>query len=261
MTSLLKWLATNAINWDIGWHSALGTQEPQGQGPSLPWWWFNRTEAAHSSQLTFHRKPSWDWSQGCNWMWQYVWEFVGWHRPMCQLLCPDLLLWCLLLPNLYHFGCYRKNSYKKIHLSTVSGMDGKIFSHQFLVVPECPTCLLERDLSPPSKSCSYYNPDRRCFKTLFWGQTDYFYQPPSETTLEWERPFMDVWSKYPQISNSADGKSRPDYIPLWGFKSSYPPAYAWGLSPLSCCPGNLGPLGKPWAGLSEDPLTNPEEIW
>ena len=35
MTSLLKWLATNAINWDIGQHSALGTQEPQGQGPSL----------------------------------------------------------------------------------------------------------------------------------------------------------------------------------------------------------------------------------
>ena len=23
----------------------------------------------------------------------------------------------------------------------------------------------------PSKSCSYCNPDRRCFKTLFWGQT------------------------------------------------------------------------------------------
>ena len=36
MTSLLKWLATNAISWDIGWHSALGTQEPQGQVPSLP---------------------------------------------------------------------------------------------------------------------------------------------------------------------------------------------------------------------------------
>ena len=36
MTSLLEWLATNAINWDIGWHFALGTQEPQGQAPSLP---------------------------------------------------------------------------------------------------------------------------------------------------------------------------------------------------------------------------------
>ena len=36
VTSLLKWLAINAISWDIGQHSALGTQEPQGQAPSLP---------------------------------------------------------------------------------------------------------------------------------------------------------------------------------------------------------------------------------
>ena len=36
MASLLKWLATNAINWDIEWHSALGTQEPQDQVSSFP---------------------------------------------------------------------------------------------------------------------------------------------------------------------------------------------------------------------------------
>ena len=36
VTSLLKQLATNAINWDTGQHSALRTQEPQGQVPSLP---------------------------------------------------------------------------------------------------------------------------------------------------------------------------------------------------------------------------------
>ena len=70
--------------------------------------------------------------------------------------------------------------------------------------------------SLPSRSCSYYNPDRGCFKTLFQGQANYFYQPPSETTPKWERPFTNVWSKNPQISSSADGKSRPDYIPLWG---------------------------------------------
>ena len=44
----------------------------------------------------------------------------------------------------------------------------------------------------PSKSCSYCNHDRRCFKTLLWGQTNYFYQPPSKTTPKWERPFMDI---------------------------------------------------------------------
>ena len=27
---------------------------------------------------------------------------------------------------------------------------------------------------------------------LSWGQINYFYQPRSETTPEWERPFMDV---------------------------------------------------------------------
>ena len=54
---------------------------------------------------------------------------------------------------------------------------GQIFSHQFLVAPECPiTPLLGRDLSLPSESCRYCSPDRRCFKTLSWGQADYFYQ-------------------------------------------------------------------------------------
>ena len=40
-----------------------------------------------------------------------------------------------------------------------------------------------------------------------------------------------------------------------------PPAYPRGLSPLSLLSRNLGPLDKTQEGLSEDPLTNPEEIW
>ena len=36
MTSLLKWLAINDINWDIGRHSAFRTQEPQGQHQAFP---------------------------------------------------------------------------------------------------------------------------------------------------------------------------------------------------------------------------------
>ena len=36
VTSVLKRLAMSAFNWDIGWHFALGTQEPPGQAPSLP---------------------------------------------------------------------------------------------------------------------------------------------------------------------------------------------------------------------------------
>ena len=49
--------------------------------------------------------------------------------------------------------------------------DGQVVSHQFQVVPECPTPLLERDISLPLKFFRYCSPDRRCFKTLFWGQT------------------------------------------------------------------------------------------
>ena len=52
---------------------------------------------------------------------------------------------------------------------------------------------------------------------------------------------MYVWSKDPQISSRADGKSRPDYIPLSG--------YPQGLSPLSLLPRNLEPLDKAPKGI------------
>ena len=61
VTSLLEQLATNAINWDVGRHSALGTQEPQGQAPSLPSPRFNRTEAPTpaSPPVTDNRHVPW----------------------------------------------------------------------------------------------------------------------------------------------------------------------------------------------------------
>ena len=89
-------------------------------------------------------------------------------------------------------GAIGKTITKRFTQALLCCWDGQIFSHQFLVVPECPTPLLGRDLSLPLKSCSYCSPDRRWFKTLSWRQTNYFYQPSSETTSEWERPFMDV---------------------------------------------------------------------
>ena len=54
---------------------------------------------------------------------------------------------------------------------------------------------------------------------------------------------MDVWWKYPQISSNADGKSRPDYIPL-RFLIQLCSCLPWGLSPLSLLPRNFGPLDK-----------------
>ena len=48
------------------------------------------------------------------------------------------------------------------------------------------------EISLHLQNLAYLYTDRRCIETLFWGQANYFYQPPSETTPEWERPFMDV---------------------------------------------------------------------
>ena len=61
------------------------------------------------------------------------------------LLCADLLLWSLLLPNLYHLGCYRKNNYERSTRALLCCWDGQIFPHQFLVVPDCPPPLLGRN--------------------------------------------------------------------------------------------------------------------
>ena len=166
MTSLLKQLTTNAINWDIRRHSALATQKPQGQAPSLPSQWFNRTEAARSSQPACYRQPSRCWSQGYTWMW-----LVG--PRISKGATYSVLTSCsrVFFPqNCTILAATGKTINKKIHLSTCC-WDRQIFSHQFLAVPDCPP-LLGKNLSLPLKSCSYCSPDRRCFKTLFWEQTN-----------------------------------------------------------------------------------------
>ena len=89
-------------------------------------------------------------------------------------------------------GATGKTITKRFTQALLCCWNGQILCHQVLVVPACPIPLLGRELSLPSKSCSDCSPDTRCFKTLSWGQTNYFYQPPSEITPEWERPFMDL---------------------------------------------------------------------
>ena len=115
--------------------------------------------------------------------------------------------------------------------------------------------------SPPSKSCSYCNPDRRCFKILFLGQTNYFYKPPSVTTPKWEKPFIDVWLKNHQISSSADGKSRPDYIPCEVLNPATLLPTSEGSLPFHSGLETLDHWTKPQEGLSEDTLTNSEKFW
>ena len=72
---------------------------------------------------------------------------------------------------------------------------------------------------------------------------------------------MDVWSKDPQIPSSADGKSRPDYTPCEVLNpATFLPTPKGSLHFHSCLE-TLDHWTKPREELSEDPLTNPEEIW
>lgn len=68
----LKWLDTNAINWDTELHSALGMLKPRVQLPSLP---------LTGLKLSISSSPSvmdtvTGWSQGCNRMWQASQNFL-----------------------------------------------------------------------------------------------------------------------------------------------------------------------------------------
>ena len=60
-------------------------------------------------------------------------------------------------------GATGKTTTKRFTQALLCCWDGQIFSHQFLVVPECPTLLLGIELVPPLKFCSYCSPGRRCF--------------------------------------------------------------------------------------------------
>ena len=173
MTSLLKWFATKAINWDIGRHSALGIQEPQGQGPSLPS--SGALQPAHLSQITIMGLEPRVQLDVAGRSENFLIDTGATYSVLTSYSGGFTSENCTIL------GATGKTVTKRFTRALLCCWDGHVFSHQFLVVPECPPPLLGRDLSPPLKSCSYCSPDRRCLKTLFWGQTNYFYQSPSET--------------------------------------------------------------------------------
>ena len=125
--------------------------------------WIGLFQSPHLSQI-----PSQGWIQGCNWMWQVSLRISWLTQGLPTLSWPPVPN--IFLPNQYHFGWYQKNNYKKIHPCSSLLVGWKIFFLQFLVVAKCPTSFLGRDLSLPSKSCSYWCPDRGFFKTLSWGQ-------------------------------------------------------------------------------------------
>ena len=177
MASLLKWFAINAINWDIGWCSALGTQESQGQVPSFSSRRFNRIETAPpaSPPVTDNHHVALN-VAGRSENFLVDTGLPALSRPPTLEPSPPkpVAFWVLQEKQ------SQKDSPEPFF---VAGMD-KYFPTSFLWCLSILLPLLGRDLSLPLKSCSYCSPDRRCFKTLSWWQTNYFYQPPSETTSE-----------------------------------------------------------------------------
>ena len=96
---------------------------------------------------------------------------------------------------------------------------------------------------------------------LLRGKVTIFNQSPCKMSPKWKRPVMTVKSKGPQIPSNAKWKPGIDHSPLWGTQSCYSPTPARRFFPLSLLFSNFRPLDKPWEGLLENLLTNPEEIW
>ena len=128
------------------------------------------------------------------------------------------------------------------------------------MVPECPTPLLGRDPSLPLKSCSYFSPDRRCFKTLFWGQTIF----TSHQVKQLLNGRGHLWMsdqrilRYQVVLMENPGLTiSPCEVLNWVNLLSTPE----GSLPFHSCLETLDHWTKSQEGLSEDPLNNPEEIW
>ena len=114
---------------------------------------------------------------------------------------------------------------------------------------------------PPSlKTCSYCNHDRRCFKTLLWGQTIFTSHQVKQLLNGRGHLWMSdqrilryqvMLMENPGLTiSSCDVLNPSTLLPT-----------PEGSLPFHSCLETLDHSTKPQEGLSEDPLTNPEEIW
>ena len=135
-----------------------------------------------------------------------------------------------------------------------------MFSHQFLVVPEFLTPVLERDLSLPLKSCSYCSPDRKCLKTLSWGQTSF----TSHQVKQLLNGRAHLWMSDQRILRYQVVLIENTGLTISPCEVLNPATLLPtdnGSLPFHSCLETLDHWAKPREGLSEDPLTNSEEIW
>ena len=135
-----------------------------------------------------------------------------------------------------------------------------MFSHQFLVVHECPTPLVGRDLSLPLKSYSFAVLTEDALKSLL-GKLTIFTSHQVKQLLngrghllmsdQRSLRYQGVLMKNPGLTISpCEVLSSATLLPT-----------PEGSLPFHSCLETLDHWTKPQEGLSEDPLTSPEEIW
>ena len=114
--------------------------------------------------------------------------------------------------------------------------------------------------SLPLKSCSYCSPDRRCFETLSWGQTIF----TSHQVKQLLNGRGHLWMSDQRIFRYQVVLMKNSGLIMSSCEVLNPATLLptpKGSLPFHSCLETLDHWTKPWEGLSEDPLTYPEEIW
>ena len=158
-------------------------------------------------------------------------------------------------PNLYHFGCYRKNNYKKIHLSTSLLLEWTNIFPPVSGSPWVSNSLIGKRSFLPLKSCSYCSLIEDALKLCLGGKLTIFTSHQVKQLLNgrghlWMSDqrilrYQVVLMENPGLTTSPCEVLNPTQRSL-PFHSSIETLAHW---------------TKHWEGFSEDPLTNPEEIW
>ena len=188
-----------------------------------------------------------------------VQEFLGWQRG--YLLCPDLLLQSLIPLNLHHFECYRKNNYKNTHPSTSLLLGWINIFPPVFAGPGVSYSLIGKRSLPTFKILHIDVLTEDALKLSFGGKLTIFTSHQVKQFLNgrghlWVSDqriyrYQVVLMENPGLTISPCEVLNPaTLLPIP--KDSFP---------FHCCLETLDRWTKPWEGLSEDALTNPEEIW
>ena len=143
MTSVLKRLSTNAINWDIGRHSASGPKSLKVKCQAFP---HNGStglkcplQPAHLSQIIITGLEPRVQLDVAGRSKNFLVDTGATYSVLTSYSGAFSSQTCTIL------GATGKATTNRFTRALLCCWDGHIFSHQFLVVPECPTPLMGRD--------------------------------------------------------------------------------------------------------------------